>query len=391
MHLGLGADVDSARRLVNDEEPRVRREPLGEDDLLLVASGQRGYREVLRSGLHLESTRPLLCGRALTPPVDDAEASQLLAQRESRVAGDREVHDETLLSAVLRNESHPGVDGGLGRVCLERFARDGDRSGVVAIDSEDRASDLGTASTDEPGERDDLTGAHVEADVREDAAAAEVSHRDDGFADLRLLFGEQRRDVAPDHFAHQAVDRDVLREVGGDEGAVAHDGDAVAEIEDLVEAVRDEQDAGAPVAQRPRNREQAVDLDAAECGRRFVHDEDFGIERDGLGDLDDLLVGDGKTVRDAVRMDRHAEAAEQLARPGAHRGPVDEPEAATRLPADEDVLGDREVREERRLLVDDRDAGGLTVGRAPEGDLVPVDDEASRVGVVHAGEDLDER
>ena len=40
MDLGLGADVDAARRLVEDEQLRIVGEPLAEHDLLLVAAGE---------------------------------------------------------------------------------------------------------------------------------------------------------------------------------------------------------------------------------------------------------------------------------------------------------------------------------------------------------------
>ena len=40
LDLGLGADVDAARGLVEDQDLRVRRQPAGEDDLLLVAAAQ---------------------------------------------------------------------------------------------------------------------------------------------------------------------------------------------------------------------------------------------------------------------------------------------------------------------------------------------------------------
>ncbi len=40
----MGADVDAARRLVEDEEARLGREPAGEDRLLLVAAGQEADR-----------------------------------------------------------------------------------------------------------------------------------------------------------------------------------------------------------------------------------------------------------------------------------------------------------------------------------------------------------
>ena len=109
--------------------------------------------------------------------------------------------------------------------------------------------------------------------------------------------------------------------VGGDVAAVAHHGDAVGEREDLVEAVRDEQDAGSAVAQAAGDGEEAVDLDARERRGRLVHDEHLRVERDRLRDLDDLLVGDREALGDAVGIDRDAEPFEQRARLGAHRGP----------------------------------------------------------------------
>ena len=44
VHLGLGADVDAAGRLVDQQHPRAGGEPLGQHDLLLVAAGQGGDR-----------------------------------------------------------------------------------------------------------------------------------------------------------------------------------------------------------------------------------------------------------------------------------------------------------------------------------------------------------
>ena len=51
---------------------------------------------------------------------------------------------------------------------------------------------------------------------------------------------------------------------------------------------------------------------------------------------------------------------------------------AQRLAAHEDVLGDREVGEERRLLVDHRDPGGLRLGRRTEVDVLAVEPEGRR-------------
>ena len=165
--------------------------------------------------------------------------------------------------------------------------------------------------------------------------------------------------------------------VGGDVGAVAHHGDGVAEGEHLVEAVGDEDQRATLVAQAAGDGEEPVDLDAAQRRGRLVHDEQPGVERDRLGDLDDLLVGDREAAGRAARVDADAEPVEERRRPRRASPPVDAAAAAERLAAHEDVLGDREVGEERRLLVDDRDAGGLGLGGRAEVDGLAAEQEVA--------------
>ena len=70
--------------------------------------------------------------------------------------------------------------------------------------------------------------------------------------------------------------------------------------------------------------------------------------------------------------------------------PVDAAPGGERLPADEDVLLDREIGEQNRLLVDDRDPGVAGVGRAVEEDLPAVHEDRAGVRRMDSGEDLDE-
>ena len=63
--LDLGADVDAAGRLVEDQEPRLRRQPLRQHDLLLVAARQ-GADQLLDAGHpHVELLGVLVGDRAL--------------------------------------------------------------------------------------------------------------------------------------------------------------------------------------------------------------------------------------------------------------------------------------------------------------------------------------
>ena len=70
------------------------------------------------------------------------------------------------------------------------------------------------------------------------------------------------------------------------------------------------------------------DLDAGQRGRRLVHHEHPRVERQRLGDLDDLLVGDRQAAREAGRVERDTEAGEDLRAPALHGAAVDAPAGA---------------------------------------------------------------
>jgi hypothetical protein len=107
--------------------------------------------------------------------------------------------------------------------------------------------------------------------------------------------------------------------------------------------------------------------------------------------LDDLLVGDGQAFRWTVRVDAYAEPLHQGTDLGPHRLPIDLAEATRRLPAHEDVLRYREVREQRRFLVDHGDASCLRFGGGLEIHRLALHQEGSRVALVEPSDDLDQR
>ena len=148
----------------------------------------------------------------------------------------------------------------------------------------------------------------------------------------------------------------------------------------------------APCAlQRADHLEEPVDLGGGQRRGRLVHHDDLGVERQRLADLDHLLVGDGQAAGDPRRVERHAEALEDRGRLVLHRAPVDPAapvQTTQRLAADEHVLRDGQVGEQRRLLVDHRDAGRPRGGRAVQRDLLAVDRQRPAVRLVHPGEDL---
>ena len=113
--------------------------------------------------------------------------------------------------------------------------------------------------------------------------------------------------------------------------------------------------------------EEPRDLGVGEGARRLVHDQDRRVERQRLGDLDDLLVADPQVADRRAGSDLAFRAASNSRRRrGFHRPVVEQAEPAAYLAAQEDVGRDRELFDEVQLLVDDADAGVLGVARAGE-------------------------
>jgi hypothetical protein len=112
----------------------------------------------------------------------------------------------------------------------------------------------------------------------EDARLGESRDSEDLVADHGDLLGEEGGNIPADHLAHDGLDGRLRDGARRDVGAVTHHRDGVAQVEDLVEAVRDEEQRAALIAQAAGDGEQALDLDAAEGCGRFVHDENAGVE-----------------------------------------------------------------------------------------------------------------
>jgi hypothetical protein len=154
--------------------------------------------------------------------------------------------------------------------------------------------------------------------------------------------------------------------------------------------VADEQDRDALLLEPPDNLEQSIDLAAGDRRGRLVHDQHARIERQGPDDLDRLTLGDAEQLDRQIDVDRRLQACEQLACMPAHRRPVDPP-SPTRLASDEDVLGNRKVREHGRMLVDHRDTVTLRVARPADRDLLALEQDPAAIGLVDTAQDLDQR
>src|SRR4029077_8414945 len=100
---------------------------------------------------------------------------------------------------------------------------------------------------------------------------------------------------------------------------------------------------------------------------------------------------DREIAEPCARIDVEPEAFELLARPARHEAPGHDAEAVDRLPAEKHVLGDGELRRDRKLLVHHADAGGEGIARGAEMRWASVDAHFALIAGMHAGYDLHER
>ncbi len=125
--------------------------------------------------------------------------------------------------------------------------------------------------------------------------------------------------------------------------------------------------------------------------RRLVHGDDPRVEADGLGDLDDLLLGDGEAAHPLLGAETgDAEVVEEGLGVALHPADVNQT-AAPRLPAEPDVLGDGALGQQVELLEHRGDAGTLGLERVVEVHRAAVELDGAAVGGVDAGQDLHQR
>ena len=215
----------------------------------------------------------------------------------------------------------------------------------------------------------------------ENAGSAQSVHlEDDVGRDASLL----RRELAVELGADDQLDDLLLGQLGDVVGAltlaVAQDRESIGDRLDLADAVRDVDDGAARVGDLPDAREQACDVVREQVLGRLVQHQDLRRRRQRLDDLDDESLLRPQALDTVVHVDADVRAPlqQELERPG---GDAQQRGALRRRDAEVQVLGDRQVRHQRRLLAHDRQAQrsralGIAAGARPvDGDVPALGDE----------------
>ncbi|VXB91015.1 hypothetical protein CITRIK5_70212 [Citricoccus sp. K5] len=207
--------------------------------------------------------------------------------------------------------------------------------------------------------------------------------------------GLPRREHVRDLAAGHEPDQLRLRGLGDMEAvrgaaAVLDDGDAVPDLADLLQAVRDVDDGDALGRELADHPEQVLDLAGVQDGTGLIHDDQLGVPRERAGHADDLLVRGGERA-DLPRRGEAAMAQPLQEGPRGRVGPLHVQHAPGRpLVAQEDVLRDGQPADHVELLVHRGDAEVQRCGGALELDGTALPEDLALIRSMYAGERLDE-
>ncbi len=392
VNFGLRADVDAARRLVEDQDPGLRQQPARDQHLLLVPA-----REVLDPllqirGLHPQPLAHLLAQALHRGLFHETGLHMALVQRgDLHVLEDRELQEAAGVLAVLGQQRHALAHRIGRRGDGDRAAIHPDRAGGGGRDPEDRLRHIGAPRPHQPGKAQDLAPVQLEADIVEHAREAEVLDLQDHIADLGLFLREHLGDLAPDHHPDDVVAGHIAARMGADIGAIAEHRKFIGDLEQLVHLVGDIDDAHALGLQVADDAEQVLHLGFGDRRGRLVHDQHIGFVAHRLGDLHHLPLRDRQRADLGRGRNADAQLVEQRLRPARHFGMVDQAEGILRLAPDPDILGHRHPGHQRQFLVDHGDAALQRIERPLELHLLARKPDRAAVGRINPGDDLHQR
>ena len=247
--------------------------------------------------------------------------------------------------------------------------------------------DLAAPGADQPGKSQNLALVHCERHI----AIAFVRKAGDAeylrTARACQLWRIKRIQLAAHHGVDHVRRGDVCRAVRADVLAVAHHRDAVAVLEDFRHAVRDVDDAD-PLGRQPaHDAEQLLRLVIRQGCGRFVQDQDAAIQRQGLCDLDQLLLGDRQQPGRCPWVDV-GQRRQHLGCPGDKFWPAHEATAGSGGLRHEDVFGHRDISAERDFLMHKSDPQTLGSSRAVDLDQLPVNADGSTIWLQDAVDDV---
>src|SRR3984885_8579412 len=239
------ADIDSSRRVFGDEQPPSRREPAADDDLLLIAAREtldRQFRRIRAKADRGAERRRLASFGA--PAQKGQEPTAGGAGIEVGGLRHGEGGGKGFLRSIACEQTDARAHGRAWRGQVRRLAVDQDGS-VMRDRAEEGAADFFLARAPQADKADELALANVEVD-RARARRLEAAHDDPRRPWSALALVEELERGTAHNEAYELVGIGLAHGLLADEASVAHHHDPVGDAKNLVEAMRDIDNADAP-------------------------------------------------------------------------------------------------------------------------------------------------
>lgn len=393
--LRLCADVHTPGGVGGDQQLGVVAHLAADDQLLLVAAGERGGGDpdAGRADVVLAHDALGVGARGLEVEEGALAVGPLGDVTQHAVLPERRVQEKAVPVPVLGDDGHAVLAAlARGRTGDVR-AVERERALVEGAHAHDGVDEFGLAVALDARDAEHFALVDGEGDAVEHGAHHTVGV---GGRQPQVLHGQHRRvrygrlpGLGRGEFAAHHQLGELLagggRGVGGAHRRTAPDhGDLVRDRQHLAQLVGDEDDGEAFGLQLTQVVEERVDLLRHEDRGRFVEDQGAGAAVEDLEDLHPLAVGDTEVLDDGVRADAEAVRVGDL----LDLRPRPVPDAVQLLGAEDDVLQDREVVGEHEVLVHHADTAVDGVARAAERDLFTIHRDGALVRLLHPVKDL---
>ena len=171
--------------------------------------------------------------------------------------------------------------------------------------------------------------------------------------------------------------------------AVAQYRVAVGDTENFLELVADEKDRFPLSLQLGDDRVKLLDFLVGQGGRRLVHNDDLGIDRQRAGDGDEVFARNPEIAKPRVGRDFDLKFLKDRLGACSHRLPVEKTQASTDRVTHEDIFDDGEFIKQDRLLVRRGDPEMKSGFGVRDGNVFTMEHNATCISCVDAGQDLD--
>src|ERR1700730_11586637 len=197
---------------------------------------------------------------------------------------------------------------------------------------------------------------------------------------MRLSSVDSQQDGAADHELCQLLRIRVSRTPLADHPAPANHGNAVRDLENLVQLVADEDDRAAVFREVSQKYEDLLSLTRSEHCGGLIKDQDLRIAVEHLEDLDPLLLPHRQGFDLGVRVELKPELPSKVSDVTARLPLVEKDRIRHGLRPEDDVLGHGQDRDEHEVLVHHLDAASYRVGRPGDANRRPVDKDLAFIG-----------